>query len=143
MMACTYCNLETINTQKCDFCKADLSISRPTINGQLDFVHADLSQPALKELHTYDLLLILNQLRTERTSTYKTMQLVRKAPDEVKNENYDDMKEQGIEQYREITARKNIIEQILVDRMGYYPLRVDRKLLEALQARIQRNTPKG
>src|SRR5699024_11359100 len=52
---------------------------------------------------------------------------------------YDELNEYGQEFYREATARKNIIEQILIDRMGYYPKRVDNKLLDALESKIERN----
>ena len=67
------------------------------------------------------------------------MQSVRKAPDEAKTDNYEELNEYGQEFYREATARKNVIEQILIDRMGYYPKRIDNKLLEALNAKIERN----
>src|SRR5699024_11836044 len=74
-------------------------------------------------------------LREQRSTAYKTMQSVRKAPNEVKTSrnDYDELNEYGQEFYREATARKNIIEQILIDRMGYYPKRVDNKLLDALE----------
>src|SRR5699024_11976021 len=77
----------------------------------------------------------------QRSTAYKTMQSVRKAPNEVKTSrnDYDELNEYGQEFYREATARKNIIEQILIDRMGYYPKRVDNKLLDALESKIERN----
>lgn len=86
-------------------------------------------------------MLFLSHIRAERTFMYKTMQNVRKAPDEAKKstENYDSIKDDGINMYRELTARKNVIEQILIDRMGYYPKRIDNKLLGALKAKIQRS----
>ena len=71
---------------------------------------------------------------------YKTMQVVRKAPQEAKKSvnNYEELNESGQELYREVTARKNIVEQILIDRMGYYPKRIDDKLLNALKTKIER-----
>src|SRR5690625_6233394 len=73
------------------------------------------------------------------------MQSVRKAPNEVKTSrnDYDELNEYGQEFYREATARKNIIEQILIDRMGYYPKRVDNKLLDALESKIERKDRKS
>src|SRR5699024_4876100 len=127
------------------------------------------TQPELSKYHTYDLLLLLSYLREQRSTAYKTMQSVRKAPNEVKtsrndydelNEygqefyreatarknnietrrnDYDKLNEYGQKFYREATARKNIIEQILIYRMGYYPKRVDNKLLDALESKIERN----
>src|SRR5699024_5310127 len=99
------------------------------------------TQPELSKYHTYDLLLLLSYLREQRSTAYKTMQRVRKAPNEVKTSrnDYDKLNEYGQEFDREATARKNIIEQILIDRMGYYPKRVDNKLLDALESKIERN----
>src|SRR5699024_11608159 len=84
-------------------------------------------------------------LREQRSTAYKTMQSVRKAPNEVKTSRNDDdeLNEYGQEFYREATARKNIIEQILIDRMGYYPKRVDNKLLDALESKIERKDRKS
>ena len=139
-MICSYCKTETQNHETCDFCKADPTAERPKLDPMLDDSKANYSQPELIKLHTYDLLLILRHLRAERTSMYKTMQSVRKAPQEAKKSinNYDELNKYGQEFYREVTARKNVIEQILVDRMGYYPKRIDDKLLHALNQRIER-----
>lgn len=138
-MICSYCKTKTQNHETCDFCKADLTAERPKIDPMLDDSKANYSQPQLEKLHTYDLLLILKHLRAERTSMYKTMQSVRKAPEEAKNDNYDELNEYGQELYREITARQNVVQELLVDRMGYYPKRIDDKLLNALYEKIERN----
>src|SRR5699024_11676111 len=68
------------------------------------------TQPELSKYHTYDLLLLLSYLREQRSTAYKTMQSVRKAPNEVKTSrnDYDELNEYGQEFYREATARKNI-----------------------------------
>lgn len=137
-MICSYCKTETQNQDTCDFCKADLNRNRPKLNPELDESEAEYSQPQLLELHTYDLMLLLRHIRAERTEMYKIMQNVRKAPDEAKSDDYDTLNEYGQENYRALTARKNVIEQILVDRMGYIPQRVDNKLLEALKRKIER-----
>src|SRR5699024_6932254 len=99
------------------------------------------TQPELSKYHTYDLLLLLSYLREQRSTAYKNMQSVRKAPNEVKTSrnDYDELNEYGQEYYREVTARKNIIKQILIDRMKNYPKRVDNKLLDALKSKIERN----
>lgn len=130
-MNCSYCKTTTENTKTCDFCKADLTAERPKIDEFLDDSKANYSQPELLNLHTYDLLRVLKHLRAERSIMYKTMQSVRKAPVEAKKgiQNYDNINESGQELYRNVTARKNIVEQILIDRIGYFPKRIDDKLL--------------
>lgn len=137
-MICTYCKTETKNHKTCDFCKADLTAKRPEIDPYLDDSTANYTQPQLQQMHTYDLILVLSHIRAERTNMYKTMQNVRKAPEQAKTNNYDELNEYGQQLYRELTAQKNVIEQILIDRMGYYPQRVDKKLLGALKHKIER-----
>lgn len=138
-MICSYCKTENPDSNKiCNFCEADLILERPEINPMLDDRVANFTKPELEKLHTYDLLIVLRHLRAERTSYYKTMQVVRKAPDEAKNDNYEELNVYGQVLYRELTARQNVVQELLVDRMGYYPLRVDDKLLHALKQRIGR-----
>ena len=135
-MICTYCKTQQENKKICSFCESDLTQTRPQKKQILSQEEAYQSQPILATYHTYDLLLLLSHLREERSSSYKTMQVVRKAPEEAKSNDYDETNQYGQELYREATARKNIIEQILIDRMGYYPKRIDNKLLEALHSKL-------
>lgn len=135
-MICSYCKTETLNTETCDFCKADLTRKRPKINNSLDELDALRTQPELLKLHTYDLMRILSHIRAERSNWYKNMQLVRKAPREahIGSETID----YAIDEYKRLNAQKNVIEQIIIDRMGYFPQRVDDKLLGALKYKIER-----
>lgn len=142
-MICTYCQTEQEQKKICSFCGADLTQNRPKRKQTLTQEEAYQSQPILATYHTYDLLLLLSHLREERSISYKTMQSVRKAPQEAKINNYEELNEYGQEFYREATARKNIIEQILINRMGYYPKRIDNKLLEALNTKIERGNHHG
>jgi len=139
-MICSYCKTESVNTVTCDFCLADLAAARPKINELLDLSH-HYSQPELQKMHTLDLLLILKRLRDDRTNMYKTMQIIRKAPQEAQSsvDGYSELKSDGINMYREITARQRTVEQLLVDRMGYFPKKVTDKLLNALNDKIRQN----
>lgn len=135
-MICSYCKMETVNTKTCDFCKADLTLARPKINPFLDELEALRTQPELAKMHTYDLMRILSHLRAKRTEWYKYMQLVRKNAETAQIDS--ETIEYAIGEYKNLTARKNTIEQILIDRMGYFPQRVDDKLLGALKYKIER-----
>lgn len=136
-MICTYCQTNQDNKKICSFCEADLTQTRPQKKQILSQEEAYQTQPKLAKYHTYDLLLFLSDLRAERTDMYKTMQIVRKAPQKAKIDGYEEVNQDGQRMYREITAQKNIIEQILIDRMGYYPKRIDNKLLGALEQKIK------
>lgn len=135
-MICSYCKTESINTHTCDFCLADLTQPRPKINNSLDELDAFRTQPELAKMHTYDLLRILSHIRAVRSECYKTMQIVRKAPEELQIDAETIDFAQG--EYKRLTAQKNVLEQILIDRMGYFPQRVDKKLLMAFEAKIKR-----
>src|SRR5699024_952621 len=119
----------------------DLTQERPKKKQTLSQEEAYQTQPELAKYHTYYLLLLLSYLREQRSTAYNTMQSVRKAPSAVttSRNDHDEQKEYEQKSYREATARKNIIEQIIIDRMGYYPKRVDNKLLDALESKIERN----
>src|SRR5699024_4702481 len=134
-MQCTYCKVKQENKKICSFCEADLTQECPKKKQTLSQEEAYQTQPELSKYHTYDLLLLLSYLIEQRSTAYKTMQSVRKAPNDVKTSCNDDdeINEYGQEYYRKTTVRKNIIEQILIDRMGYYPKRVNNKLLDALE----------
>lgn len=136
-MQCTYCKVDQENKKICSFCEADLTQTRPQKKQILSQEEAYQTQPILSKYHTYDLLLLLSHLREERSNTYKIMQIVRKAPQEAKNDDYEEVNQDGQQLYREATAQKNVIEQILIDRMGYYPKRIDNKLLDALNQKIK------
>src|SRR5699024_7625986 len=91
----------------------------------------------LATYHTYDLLIMLQYLRKQRTDNYKLMQTVRKAPESVSV--LSETISFAEEQYRHYTARMRVIEGILIDRLGYKHKRVDKNLLHALESKIQRS----
>lgn len=133
-MKCPYCQTENEQKKICFFCGADLVKDRPKMKQNLSEDEAYQPQPILATYHTYDLLIMLQYLRKQRTDNYKLMQTVRKAPKEVAMP--EDTISFAEEQYRHDTAYMRVIEGILIDRIGYKPKRIDNKLLGALQAKI-------
>src|SRR5699024_11526277 len=97
---------------------ADLTHERPKKKQTFSQEEAYHTQPEISNYHTIDLLLLLSYLREQPSTAYKTMQSVRKAPNEVttSRNDYDELNAYGQEFYREATARKNIIEQIIIER---------------------------
>jgi len=137
-MKCSYCQTDQEQKKQkntCSFCGADLQQDRPQIKQMLNEEEAYQSQPILATYHTYDLLILLQYIRIERTYHYKQMQTVRKAPEGISVPT--DTISFAEQQYRENTARMRVIEGILIDRLGYKPKRVDNKLLNALKAKIE------
>jgi len=138
-MNCSYCQTENENKiDKCTFCNAPVSFTRPK---QKDFLAADHAEKPFEELiqfHTYDLLVLLRLVREERSTAYKLMRMVQKAPEGVQIDSDTLSFAEG--DYRRWTGRMKVIEGILIDRMGYKPDRVDNKLLDALQAKITKQS---
>ncbi|WP_186673938.1 hypothetical protein [Sporosarcina sp. BP05] len=144
-MNCSYCQTENQNNiDKCTFCNAPFTISRPK---QKDFLALELAEKTFEELiqfHTYDLLVLLRLVRAERSTAYDIMisiqRLLKKAPEGSQDDSGNaELVKHTEADYRRYTSRMKVLEGILIDRMGYKPKRVDNKLLEALQTKIQRN----
>src|SRR5699024_2785495 len=94
-MICTYCQTKQENKKICSFCEADLTQERPKKKQTLSQEEAYQTQTELSKYHTYDLLLLLSYLRDQHSMSYKTMQYVRIAPNEVKKSrnDYDELNE--------------------------------------------------
>lgn len=135
-MICSYCQTEQEQKKNCSFCGANLTKDRPKIKQYIGEDEAYQPQPVLATYHTYDLLIFLQFLRKQRTDNYKLMQGVRKAPGEANIR--EDTISFAQKQYRDDTAYMRVIEGILIDRLGYKPKRIDNKLLQALESKINR-----
>lgn len=135
-MNCPYCQTKQEQKKNCSFCGADLTTDRPKIKQNLSEDEAYQPQPILATYHTYDLLILLQYLRKQRTDNYKLMQMVRKAPESVSVPT--ETVSFAEEQYRHDTAQMRVIEGILIDRLGYKPKRIDNKLLQALEYKINK-----
>ena len=135
-MNCPYCESYTGYEKICLVCEADLTKKRPEIKTTISEDEAFLPQPVLATYHTYDLLILLQYVRKERTEAYNLMQKVRKAPESVSVPS-ETISFAG-EEYRHYTTRMKVLEGILIDRLGYKPKRVDDKLLSSLKSKMSR-----
>lgn len=143
-MICTYCKTpNNLINDVCSFCEADNTKVRPTMKNVVTILNTSFKYNNLKTYHTYDLLLLLKDIRHERSSAYETMttaqRLLRNAPEiKVKLPDYENSIKDAESMYREETARMNLIQEILIDRIGYYPKRIDDKLLNAWHNRLKK-----
>lgn len=147
-MDCQYCQSKNSEEhQWCTFCNAPLVSKRPQQKNLLTVEHAERSFQELIQYHTYDLLVLLRLVRLERSTAYDAMisikRLLRKLSEATggpQNASDNEVTVKDAENdYRLQTARMKLLEGILIDRMGYKPTRVDDKLLESLQTKIQKN----
>lgn len=134
-MQCSYCKTE--NEEKeihCTFCGAKLFSYRPTIKPYIDITDVLKTFKEISTYHTYDLLRMLQIARKERSEAFNLLRITLKASNEI--EVPEDLKNNTEIEYRDFTARMHLIEEILIDRIGYKPNRVDDKLLSAWAKRI-------
>lgn len=141
-MNCSYCQTEnSAKNYSCVFCKAPLDFERPKQKIFLSL--EDVQKPFLEliEYHAYDLLVLLRMVRSERSTAYDSMisfkRLLNKAPESTqKDADNQTLLRQAEDDYKHHTARMRVLEGILTDRMGYKPKRIDDKLLNALELKI-------
>lgn len=134
---CSYCKTENKENEiRCTFCEADLTFSRPKTKRFVELSDAYKPYPVLNGYHTFDLLQLLRLIRRSRTDAYNSLRITLKASNEM--EVPEELKNASEDEYKRSTAYMNIIEQILVDRIGYKPQRIDDKLLEAWEKRLNK-----
>ena len=136
-MQCLYCKTENgANEIRCTFCEADLTAPRPKIKHFISFDNFK-TYHELITYHTYDLLKLLKDVRKQRSEAFNLLRMTLKfqnevdVPQEMKNVTEDD--------YKRFTAYMHLIEEILIDRIGYKPKRIDNKLLHAWAIRMELN----
>lgn len=91
----------------------------------------------LNTFHTFDLLQLLRLVRRNRTDAYNSLRITLKASNEM--EVPDELRNAAEDEYKRFTAYMNLIEEILIDRIGYKPKRIDDKLLVAWEQKINTN----
>ena len=134
-MKCQYCKTENAENQtRCTFCEADLLSARPVIR-EVDITDVLKTSQEKRTYHTFNLLEMLQIARKERSDAYNILRIVLKSENEVEVDK--DLKNSVEEQYRLFTAHVYMIQELLIDRIGYYPKRVDNKLLDRYLSKCQ------
>ena len=135
LQICTYCKTENKESEiRCTFCEADLALSRPKTMRFVELTDAYQPYSVLKSYHTFDLLQLLRLVRRSRTDAYNSLRITLKASNEI--EVPQELKNAAEDDYKRSTAYMNLIEEILIDRIGYKPQRVDDKLLQAWEQKL-------
>jgi hypothetical protein len=94
-----------------------------------------MKTPQLLELHTLDLLLLLQFCRDERRNYFSTMRIIKiAAADEA---DLKKQEEEAGEQYEIITRKCFVIENILRERIGYIPRKVTKEMLSGVLERSE------
>lgn len=133
---CSYCKTPNEKDEThCIFCQSDLTSSRPTTMRFVELSDAYKPYDVLSSYHTFDLLQLLRLIRRSRTDAYNSLRITLKASNEI--EVPQELKNASEDEYKRSTAYMNLIEEILIDRIGYKPKRIDDKLLAAWEQKIK------
>jgi hypothetical protein len=151
-----YCGTEvTVKNEvhQCEFCEMELAASEIMMNGErkknivkpiISISHMNKPTRELMEMNTYELLVLLQLVRKERSSSFESMSEAKKYLHQAKEEGsqqaisiLNDTLEAVIEDYSYVTRKAWVLENILAERMESVPQRITDKMLEKFFLNIQ------
>ncbi|WP_353054178.1 hypothetical protein [Bacillus thuringiensis] len=104
----------------------------------LERVHQSVE--ALKQYHTYDLYVLLKEVREARSQTYYGLQLLNKVS-KTESTLQATADETGGE-YEYYTRKAWVIENILLERQGFFPEKITARVLEYMGEQIRKSMKK-
>lgn len=146
---CPYCGSEVmqLNDYYCDFCTMNIPETLVMKNHErlpvrirefaLD-THLEKSTPELMALSTFELLNLLKYARNERTFLYRNMTAFYKAGKQVQTDEYVEFEQYSGQEYKKMTRKMFVLENIICQRMGYVPHRITDTYLENYLTQIQK-----
>lgn len=152
MNTCAYCGSEVVmvtDRYYCDFCAMILSDQDVTKDCQrkdhtiehmpfeYDFYK---STPELMQLKTIELLYLLKFARQTRSDLYNSRILGHKAGKDIKGA--VEILDASFSEYEKATRKVWVLENIIKDRIGYYPQRISDEFLGTYLERIERSQVK-
>jgi hypothetical protein len=161
MNTCGFCASQ-INNNYCDFCQMELEDKHITKDGQrFDQSKRFLGYPdrqeifkstkELMKLETIHLLCLLREARAYRSDVYKLRYLAHQgkkqaitqggSPEDLESMNRIDESSYG--DYEEATRKVWVIENIIKDRLGYFPKRINEKFLLIYLDRMEKSEQKN
>lgn len=155
MKTCAYCGSQ-IQDKYCSFCKMELTDKYiledgKRLNNAIDFLPERQgifkNTPELLQLETIELLCLLREARQYRSEVYKLRILThrgkKQAIEEGKDlESMNQIDNSSYDDYEEATRKVWVIENIIKDRIGYYPKKVTENFLSMYLERIERSQKK-
>ena len=104
----------------------------------LECIHQSVEE--LKQYHTYDLYVLLKEVREARSQTYYGLQLLNKASQTERTLQVTANETGG--EYEYYTRKAWVIENILLERQGFFPEKVTARVLEYMGEQIRKSKKK-
>lgn len=145
---CGFCGTE-VKEKTCGFCEMELEEHQILKNGKrfaqynkfLGFPSEEEVYKSTKELmqkETIDLMCILREARRIRSEAYKFRKIRHDAEKELGfNEQVQDLDEQTYNEYEYATRKVWVIENIIKERLGYFPKRINNNYINGFVDRIE------
>lgn len=166
MITCPFCattlNLNEVKNAYCDFCEIELGSNSIygmySVDGvrqekvkNMNFVTSETAKlpiSQLKELNPLDLILCLKAARSERAEIFSVMRLFNKAGDseQIIQEQvveYQAMADDSGKDYEYWTRKCWTIENLLIERIGYFPERINQEFLSSFITKKEKSLSKA
>jgi hypothetical protein len=153
MKTCPYCGskIKTYNEHfYCEFCDMKQELDDIQENGkrknllpesQPSFFDLNKSTPELMRFSTFELLFLLKFARKKRTDIYKHRHLFIQAIKEGANE-LAGGEQYTYQQYEKVTRKCFVLENLIRERIGYYPAKITDPYLQNLAVKMKESAKK-
>lgn len=153
MLTCGFCASE-IKNQYCAFCEMNLKEKHIMKDGERfdqtkrfwgypDAAEIHRSTPELMQLETIELLCLLREARSFRAECYKLRLLRHQAEEQTGiTESVQSIDEHSFNEYERATRKVWVIENIIKDRLGYFPQKVTKNFLNMYLERMEESEQK-
>ncbi|MEK5109797.1 hypothetical protein MHI57_24335 [Cytobacillus sp. FSL K6-0129] len=148
MITCVYCATE-LSSKYCPFCEMELKEYQISKNGNrmsntIDSIPAEVEifkdTKTLMEKETIELLFLLRYARKHRSDVYNLRINVHRATNQGNDmQEYDTS---SYNDYEEATRKVWVIENIIKERIGYFPSKVTEKFIHIYLGRINQSNEK-
>ncbi|MEK4740142.1 MULTISPECIES: hypothetical protein [Bacillus] len=139
---CEFCggNMREQQTGMLQICQNGERFEFTKMQQHIFLEHINQSVGELKQYHTYDLYLLLKEVREARSQTYYGLHLLNKAS-KTERTLQETANEAGGE-YEYYTRKSWVIENILLERQGFFPEKITTRVLQYLEEQIQKSKKK-
>lgn len=102
--------------------------------------HIDQPVNDLKQYHTFDLYLLLKEVREARSQTFTGLRILNKALED--DAQFKDTADEVGNDYEYYTRKAWVIENILLERQGFFPERITDRVLQYMWEQIKKSKKK-
>ena len=102
--------------------------------------HIDQPVNDLKQYHTFDLYLLLKEVREVRSQTFTVLRILNKALDD--DAQFKDTADEVGNDYEYYTRKAWVIENILLERQGFFPEKITDRVLQYMWEQIEKSKKK-